>query len=77
MRMRSFCAAVGLVAAAALTGCNETENARRTTSLCGGGWRFTKDAGGTLKAAAADFDDAAWQTVEVPHDWAISGPFDP
>ena len=77
MRMRSFCAAVGLVAAAALTGCNETENARRTTSLCGDGWRFTKDAGGTLKAAAADFDDAAWQTVEVPHDWAISGPFDP
>ena len=77
MRMRSFCVAVGLVAAAALTGCNETENARRTTSLCGGGWRFTKDAGGTLKAAAADFDDAAWQTVEVPHDWAISGPFDP
>lgn len=23
----------------------------------------------------ADFDDSAWQTVEVPHDWAITGPF--
>ncbi|MGO4890917.1 beta-galactosidase GalB [Flavobacterium sp. W21_SRS_FM6] len=23
----------------------------------------------------ADFDDAQWQSVQVPHDWAINGPF--
>ena len=32
------------------------------------GWRFTK--------GGADTPEAAWQTVRVPHDWAIYGPFD-
>ena len=64
--------------AAALSGCDETDGARRVTSLAGEGWRFAKEADGRLAAAAApDFDDAAWQAVEVPHDWAISGPFAP
>ena len=27
-------------------------------------------------AAAPDFDDSAWQTVNLPHDWAVSQPFD-
>lgn len=26
--------------------------------------------------AQKDFNDSKWQTVSVPHDWAISGPFD-
>lgn len=72
------CALLGLAALAALlTGCNEEEVARKVTSLCGEGWRFTKDASCSLAAEAVDFDDASWQGVEVPHDWAISGPFDP
>ena len=25
----------------------------------------------------ADFDDRAWETVTLPHDWAARGPFDP
>ncbi|KAL0940528.1 beta-galactosidase (glycosyl hydrolase family 2) [Colletotrichum truncatum] len=25
--------------------------------------------------ASAEFDDAAWETVNLPHDWAIKGPF--
>ncbi len=38
------------------------------------GWRFLQsDAEG---AAAVSFDDSAWQSVTVPHDWAIYGPFD-
>ncbi|MDR3699001.1 MAG: glycoside hydrolase family 2 TIM barrel-domain containing protein [Candidatus Sulfopaludibacter sp.] len=38
------------------------------------GWRFLKsDAPG---AEAPDFADDAWRTVNVPHDWAIEGPFD-
>jgi len=42
-----------------------------------GDWKFLKD--GTRRDGIADvaFDDSSWQTVTVPHDWAISGPFDP
>ena len=38
------------------------------------GWRFRR--GACDGAAAADFDDTAWARVRVPHDWAITGPFD-
>ena len=38
------------------------------------GWRFLKaDAPGAEDPA---FSDDAWRTVNVPHDWAIEGPFD-
>ena len=37
-------------------------------------WKFTK--GDVAGAEKPDFKDAAWQTVSVPHDWAIYGPFD-
>ncbi|ALW83688.1 beta-galactosidase [Hymenobacter sedentarius] len=37
-------------------------------------WKFTK--GEVADAAAPAFQDAKWQTVTVPHDWAIYGPFD-
>ena len=40
------------------------------------GWRFAKDPTHTLEASGVDFDDTAWEAVRVPHDWAISGPFD-
>ncbi|BAV05194.1 beta-galactosidase [Filimonas lacunae] len=36
-------------------------------------WKFTK--GDVSNAAEQQFNDAAWQTVTVPHDWAIYGPF--
>jgi len=36
-------------------------------------WRFVK--GDQPGAETADFDDSAWQAVRLPHDWAISGPF--
>ncbi|MDR1728411.1 MAG: DUF4982 domain-containing protein [Acidobacteriota bacterium] len=38
------------------------------------GWRFFK--GEAPDAARPAFDDAAWEEVSVPHDWAIGGPFD-
>ena len=47
------------------------------TQSLDGDWQFAKDPDGKMEAAAADFDDSGWQTVRVPHDWAISGPFDP
>ncbi len=39
------------------------------------GWKFTK--GDVPGAEAAKFDDSAWQSVRLPHDWAIAGPFNP
>jgi beta-galactosidase len=39
-----------------------------------GNWKFLKgDAPG---AEQPTFDDAAWRTLNLPHDWAIEGPFD-
>lgn len=37
-------------------------------------WKFTK--GDPKNAQAIDFNDADWKTVQIPHDWAIEGPFD-
>ncbi|MBK7427733.1 MAG: DUF4982 domain-containing protein [Saprospiraceae bacterium] len=37
-------------------------------------WKFSK--GDFASAFKADFDDASWESVKVPHDWAIYGPFD-
>jgi beta-galactosidase len=37
------------------------------------GWKFNKgDAPGAQQPA---FADAAWRTLDVPHDWSIEGPF--
>ena len=38
-------------------------------------WRFAK--GAQAGAAAVDFNDAAWEPVRLPHDWAIAGPYEP
>ncbi len=38
------------------------------------GWRFLKgDAAG---AERPEFADSGWRALELPHDWAIEGPFD-
>lgn len=49
-------------------------NAQNTEQLLLSGWRFQK--GANSDAQAPDYDDSHWQTVTIPHDWAISGPFD-
>ena len=33
------------------------------------------DPGGAVSFVRADFDDSPWRTVNLPHDWAIEGPF--
>ncbi len=38
------------------------------------GWKFHK--GEAESAYKVGFDDSQWQSVSVPHDWAIYGPFD-
>jgi beta-galactosidase len=46
----------------------------RITIELNNGWKFSK--GNTEKVFENNFNDSKWQTVTVPHDWAIYGPFD-
>jgi beta-galactosidase len=46
----------------------------RKTILLDGDWKFT--LGEIPNAAAINYNDLAWETVSVPHDWAIRKPFD-
>lgn len=48
--------------------------AQSTEELLLSGWRFSK--GSQQDAYQQNFDDSKWQSVTIPHDWAISGPFD-
>lgn len=49
-------------------------NAQRSEYLLEKGWKFTK--GEVSNAEAPAFNDTKWETVIIPHDWAIFGPFD-
>jgi len=66
---------VSLALIAAGCGAAGDVRAGRKTVDFNPGWRFAKGDQGD--AAGADFDDSAWQTVGVPHDWAAAGPFNP
>lgn len=48
--------------------------AQRSEQSLEKGWKFTK--GEVSGAEQADFNDSGWESVTVPHDWAIYGPFD-
>lgn len=48
--------------------------AQRTEFLLEKNWKFSK--GDMPAAEAVAFDDSRWETVTIPHDWAIYGPFD-
>ena len=45
----------------------------RTERLLEKGWKFTREDSELF--AQTDYDDTDWQTVRIPHDWAIYGPF--
>ncbi len=48
-------------------------NAREIVSF-NSNWKFY--LGEAENAQTVDFDDSGWTDVSIPHDWAISGPFD-
>ena len=52
----------------------------RTEVQLAEGWRFSLENASVKalgeKVAAESFNDALWEEVSVPHDWAIKGPFD-
>ncbi len=50
------------------------EHFTRATILLDKNWKFSQDANDQV--FTVNYDDSNWQTVSVPHDWAISGPFD-
>jgi len=57
-----------VICVAVLSGCS-AESPELT-----GVWKFSlSDA---PLASESDFDDSDWETVDVPHDWSILGPYD-
>lgn len=46
---------------------------KREVQLLDTGWKFQNKE---INTAINAIDDNSWQTVTVPHDWAIAGPFD-
>jgi beta-galactosidase len=52
----------------------EASRSSRQRLLMDYGWRFT--TGDPAGAEAPAFDDAAWRSVDLPHDWSIEGPYD-
>ncbi len=61
-----------LAAAMALIGCSESPVRDRMDF--NDGWTF--NLGDVPEASAPDFDDSAWRTLNLPHDWAVEGDFD-
>jgi beta-galactosidase len=57
-----------------LGGCGNTEeNDVRTREKFNSDWKFVK---ADIKGAEEeDFDDSSWRDLDLPHDWAIEGPF--
>ena len=47
---------------------------QRIESLLENNWKFVK--GEVSGAQSVTIDDTDWESVTVPHDWAIYGPFD-
>lgn len=64
-----------VILAAALIVCQILPiEAQRTEMLLEKGWKFIhQDENEAMKA---EYDDSGWESVTVPHDWAIYGPFD-
>ncbi|MBD3582891.1 DUF4982 domain-containing protein [Flavobacterium selenitireducens] len=68
------CLAVAALLTSACSGLkNESVSPRQTTVLAED-WKFAREAPNDFYAP--NFDDSGWQSVSVPHDWAITGPFD-
>lgn len=56
-----------------MTSCNDVVENTEPVSF-NKGWRFYK--GEANNAESLNFDDSLWRLLDLPHDWAIEGPFD-
>jgi beta-galactosidase len=75
MKKRSFVRKLGLLPLLLFVACAVEEVPRRQAVNFNDDWRFAR--GEHSAAEAVDFDDSAWLSVRVPHDWAIAGPYQP
>jgi beta-galactosidase len=64
-----------LVAYGANSGVNAVRSSGERRQSFNTGWRFFK--GEAPGAEAPAFQDSSWRALDLPHDWAIEGPFDP
>ncbi len=54
--------------------CNSTESEQeRIRESFNSGWRFSH--GDIKNAQEVNFNDSEWRSLDLPHDWAIEGPF--
>lgn len=53
--------------------CSTHQEGRKVTVLHDG-WKFTRED--APESYSTNYSDSAWETVVIPHDWAINGPFD-
>ena len=51
----------------------QTNQPTNTKELFDFNWKFSK--GEAIDSENPDFDDTSWQTVDLPHDYSIEGPF--
>lgn len=69
----SFLAAVVCAAGVSMSVCRAEAGPSREETCLKDGWRFHR--GEADGAFVPGYDDSGWESVSVPHDWAITGPF--
>ena len=75
MRISFLCAILALSSAIAQAGVvTEAKISGARRIQFNDHWRFAK--GENKGAEEPDFADSTWREIELPHDWAIEGPFD-
>lgn len=72
-KMFSFLAAVVCAAGVSMSVCRAEAGPSRVETCLKDGWRFHR--GEADGAFVPGYDDSGWESVSVPHDWAITGPF--
>ncbi len=75
-RLRQRKRATPLLATALVLLLTSALQAQRTVENFNRDWRFALGEQDE-QAAQPTFDDSGWQAVQLPHDWAIAGPFNP
>jgi len=67
--LQAFC--LGLISISLISCSEDQQRIRQSFNL---DWSFNKGEEGTEQLLT--FDDSQWRSLDLPHDWAIEGPFD-
>ena len=63
-----------LISLILMAACSVKNNNSRQTILLDENWQFINEE--VVGAEKPETNTESWETVSVPHDWAILGPFD-